>query len=97
MKNGLCPLLIIAILVSGCDGETDLDPAPYVVKVSVEQGYEIPSNAFITVLFSEEMDTGSVAISLNGIQVPATSHDGMTITTRFKLKVKRMLVVALRT
>ena len=25
------------------------------------------------------------------------SHNGMTITTRFKLKVKRMLVVALRT
>jgi hypothetical protein len=80
MGRYFCLLLFISILVMpGCgeDTEPEPEPSPIVLNVNVQDGWEIPSNAIIVVEFSEEMDAESVAITLNGVPVSATSEDGV--------------------
>ncbi|MFC1713056.1 Ig-like domain-containing protein [Candidatus Poribacteria bacterium] len=90
MRRTLCLIPAIALLmtVSGCENEDgqETGPPPEVLSVSVAgtwelpsaAGWDVPSNASITVAFSKEMETESVVIYLNSIPVFATLQDNRT-------------------
>jgi len=77
--KGICLLvfLMICFIIIGCGEDVVPEPAPSVLSVSVQNGGKVPGNEAIMVTFSKEMDSESLAISLNDIQVLATSHDGI--------------------
>lgn len=74
--------------IFGCDEGSDPGPVPEVIRVSVDnvweltsaEGWGVPSNASIFVTFSKEMANDTVVISLNGIPVSATPYDDETLT-----------------
>ena len=86
-----CSWLFILVgclaFILGCDEESDPGPVPEVIRVSVEnvwqlpsaEGWGVPSNASIFVTFSKEMANDTVAISLNSIPVSATPYDDETL------------------
>ncbi len=73
--------IILSVFMLSCDEDAETEPTTpttRVVSVGVAEGDEVACDAYITVIFSEMMNAGSVVISLNGTPVSATSTDGMT-------------------
>ena len=76
----LLAFLMLCFIVKGCGEDAVPGPTPSVLSVSVQHGEKVPCNKTIVVIFSKEMKPEHLAISLNGTQVPATSHDGITFS-----------------
>ena len=64
-----CFLMLLSLYILGCGENNELEPAPKVLSVTVQDGDSILPNTIIIVTFSKEMYPESVVITLNGIPV----------------------------